>query len=151
MILLSLLIGIVAGLRALVAVAFVSWAIRLGIFDLQNGYLAFLGYRWTPLILTIAAIGELISDKLPHTPSRKVPAQFGARIVSGALAGGAIGAATGNWLIGGILGILGAFIGTLSGATVRAGLAKRFKRDLPAALFEDVVAILAALAIVMVI
>ena len=31
------------------------------------------------------ALGELVTDQLPTTPSRTVPVQFGTRIVMGAL------------------------------------------------------------------
>jgi uncharacterized membrane protein len=67
---------------------------------LQNTPLAFLSFVVSPYIITVLAIGELISDQLP--PSRKVPIQFGARLVSGGLCGAAIGA-TGGALIAGLL------------------------------------------------
>lgn len=86
-IMLAFLIGIVAGLRAMTAPAAVAWAAALGWFDVSQTPLAFMGYRWTPWIFTVFAIAELVSDQLPSTPSRKVPLQFGARIVMGALAG----------------------------------------------------------------
>ena len=110
--LLALLIGIIAGLRAMMAPAAVSWAAQLGWLPLAGSWLAFLGYRFTPWIFTLLAIGELVTDQLPSTPSRKVPVQFGARIVSGALSGAAIGAAGGMLAIGAVLGIVGAVIGT---------------------------------------
>ena len=47
-----------------------------------------------------------------------------------------------------VAGVVGAVIGTLGGAAVRAKLAQAFGRDLPAALIEDAVAIGGALAIV---
>jgi uncharacterized membrane protein len=40
-----------------------------------------------------------------------------------------------------VLGAAGAVAGTLGGAAARAKLAAAFRRDLPAALLEDVVAI----------
>lgn len=142
--LLALLIGIVAGLRAMVAPAAIAWAARCGHLDLQGSWLAFLGYRWTPWILSLAALGEIVNDKLPATPSRKVPPQFGARVVSGALCGAAVGIPAGAWIIGLILGAVGAVLGTLGGAAARARLAASFGKDLPAALVEDVVTILIA-------
>ncbi|GAU81114.1 DUF4126 domain-containing protein [Bosea sp. BIWAKO-01] len=147
-VLLAALIGVVAGLRTMMAPAAVSWAAHLGWINLDASPLAFLGYAWTPWILTALAIGELITDQLPSTPSRKVPTQFGGRIVTGALSGAAIGAAAGSLALGAIAGAAGAVAGTLGGATVRAGLARAFGRDWPAALIEDVVAILAAWLIV---
>jgi uncharacterized membrane protein len=106
-----------------------------------------MGYQWTPWILSALAIVELISDQLPSTPSRKVPQQFGARVIMGALAGASIGAAGGQLVIGSIAGIVGAAIGTYGGAAGRAKLAAAFGKDLPAALIEDVVAIGGALLI----
>src|SRR5437660_4564112 len=89
---LAFLIGIAAGLRSMTAPAAVSWAARLGWLHLENTWLAFLGFAYTPYILSALAIGELIADKLPKTPSRKSPMGFIARIVSGALCGAAVGA-----------------------------------------------------------
>ena len=71
--LLAFLIGIVAGMRAMTAPAAISWAARLGQLSLAGTWLAFLGYAWTPWILTLLAAGELVTDQLPSTPSRKVP------------------------------------------------------------------------------
>ena len=76
---LAFLIGVVSGLRALTAPAAVSWAARLGFLKLEGTPLAFMGYVATPYIFSLLAIGELINDKLPKTPSRKVPPQFIAR------------------------------------------------------------------------
>ena len=145
---LAALIGVIAGLRALLAPTIVSWAASQGALNESRSWLAFLGYRWTPWLLSIAAIGELVNDKMPSTPSRKVPPQFGVRIVSGGLSGAAIVAGSGNWIFGLLLGVVGAVIGTLGGAAARGALATAFGRDLPAALLEDVVAIVAGIAIV---
>jgi uncharacterized membrane protein len=148
MLLLALLIGIVAGLRAMIAPAAVSWAAATGHLALSGTWLAFLGHPWTPWILTLLALGELVTDQLPGTPSRKVPVQFGTRIVLGAISGAAIGASAGAMIAGLIAGAIGAVIGTLGGANVRGRLAKAFDRDRPAAFIEDMVAIIGALLIV---
>lgn len=148
MILLSFLIGIVAGLRAMTAPAAVSWAAYLGWLPLGDSWLAFLGYQWTPWIFTVLAIAELVTDQLPSTPSRKVPMQFGTRLLTGAVSGGAIGIAAGSLWLGAIAGLAGAVLGTLGGAAVRARLAAALGRDLPAALIEDVAAIGGAILIV---
>lgn len=146
--LLALLIGVVAGLRAMTAPAAVSWAAWLGWFPLAGSWLAFMASPWAVGVLTLLALGELVTDQLPSTPSRKVPAQFGARLLSGALAGAAIGAGAGLLVAGLVAGIVGAVIGTYAGAALRARLAAAFGRDRPAALIEDVVAIGGALLIV---
>ncbi len=144
----ALLIGIVAGLRTMTAPAAVAWAAHLGWIDLSGSWLAFLGYQWTPWIFTALAALELVGDQLPSTPSRKVPMQFGARLVAGTLSGAAFGIAAGAMVPGLIAGIVGAVIGTLGGAAARARMAAAFGRDLPAALIEDAVAIAAAFLIV---
>lgn len=146
--LLALLIGIVAGLRAMTAPAAISWAAHLGWLPLANTPLAFMGYAYTPYIFTLLAAIELVTDQLPNTPSRKVPTQFGARLASGALCGAALGASAGGLGAGLIAGIVGAVIGTLGGAALRARLAKTLGRDLPAALMEDALAVVGAIAIV---
>ena len=146
--LLALLIGIVAGLRAMTAPAAISWAAHLGWLHLGDSWLAFLGYAFTPWIFTALAIMELITDQLPSTPSRKVPVQFGARIVMGALCGAAVGISGGSALGGAVAGVIGAIVGTLAGADIRGRLARSFGQDRPAAIIEDVVAIIAAFLIV---
>jgi uncharacterized membrane protein len=143
-ILCALILGFVAGLRSMLAPAAISWAAGSGILNVDRTPLAFMGYRYTPIIFTVLALGELIADKLPFTPSRKSPPAFGARIVSGALTGATIGAAVHSLALLMILGAVGAVMGTLAGAGVRARLAALFHRDLPAALIEDVFAILLA-------
>lgn len=145
--LLALLIGVVAGLRAMTAPAGVAWAAHLGWLNLEGSWLAFLGNVWARWILTALALVELVTDQLPSTPSRTVPVQFGARIATGAVSGAAIGAAGGSWVGGLVAGIVGAVIGTLGGRAVRARLAAAFGNDRPAALLEDAVAIGGALLI----
>jgi len=146
--LLALAIGIVAGLRAMTAPAAVSWAASLGWMDLSGSWVAFLGYRWTPWILTVLAAAELVTDQLPSTSSRKVPVQFGTRIIMGALCGAALAAASGSWIVGLVAGAIGAVIGTYGGAAARGRLAAMFGSDRPAAIIEDIVAIAAAILIV---
>jgi uncharacterized membrane protein len=146
---LALLAGVVAGSRTFTAPAAVSWAARLGALNLGDSWLAFMGYTWTPWIFTLLAIVEMVGDQLPSTPSRKVPMQFGARIVSGALSGATIGVGAGSWIVGLIAGVLGAVIGTLGGAEIRSRMAKAFGRDTPAAFIEDAGAIVLGLIVVL--
>ncbi|RWH50120.1 MAG: DUF4126 domain-containing protein [Mesorhizobium sp.] len=125
---LALLIGVVAGLRAMTAPAAVAWGAYLGWLPVAVTWAGFMGHWITVGIFTILAVAELVTDQLPSTPSRKVPQQFGARIVMGAFTG--------------------AVIGTLGGAELRKRLAIAFGKDLPAALIEDAVAIIGGLLIV---
>ena len=148
MIVFALLIGIIAGLRAVTAPAVVSWAAHSRGLPLDGTILAFLGYRFTPWILSLLALAELVTDQLPNTPSRKVPPQFIARILLGGLSGAAIGASSGLLTGGAIAGVIGAVIGTLGGAAGRSKLAKGFASDRPAAIIEDIIAIGGAFLIV---
>jgi uncharacterized membrane protein len=112
---LALLIGIIAGLRAMTAPAAISWAAWSGRLALEGSWLSFLGYSWTPWVFTLLALAEFVGDQLPSTPSRTVPMQFGARLLSGALCGAAIGSPHGAMLGGLIAGVVGAIIGTFGG------------------------------------
>jgi uncharacterized membrane protein len=145
---LCLLIGVVAGLRAMTAPAAVAWAAAAGSPDLSASWLAFLGFRFTPWIVTLLAVGELVTDQLPSTPSRKVPVQFGTRILMGAVCGAALAIPDDMLIVGALAGAIGAVLGTLGGAAARAKLAAAFGSDRPAALIEDLVAIVGAAAIV---
>nr|WP_250810024.1 DUF4126 family protein [Neorhizobium tomejilense] len=145
---LALLIGVVAGLRAMTAPAAIAWAAYLGWLNLSGSWLSFMGTIWAVGIFTILAVVELVTDQLPSTPSRKVPQQFGARLIMGALTGAAIGTPYGGWIVGLVAGIVGAAIGTYGGAAVRGKLAATFGKDPPAAFIEDAVAIVAAYIII---
>jgi uncharacterized membrane protein len=136
-----LLIGVIAGLRTMTAPAAVSWAARLGWLDLAPTSLAFVGHAFTPWLLTLLALAELVTDQLPTTPSRKEPFPFGARVVSGAFSGAAIGVSGGSLVSGTVAGIIGAVIGTFGGHAFRARLAAAFGKDRPAAFIEDAIAI----------
>jgi uncharacterized membrane protein len=87
----AFVLGIVCGLRSMVGLAAASWAARRQQVPLEGTWLAFLGYRFTPYITSLFAVGEIVNDKLPKTPSRLVPPQFAGRVVMGARTGSAIG------------------------------------------------------------
>jgi uncharacterized membrane protein len=139
--LLALLLGMVAGLRTMTAPTLVSWAAHMGWLDLNGTWVTFMGNTWVRWILTLFALVELVVDQLPSTPSRTVPVQFGARIVTGGFSGAAIGAASGAMFSGLLAGIAGAVIGTLGGSAGRARLAAAFGNDHPAAFIEDAIAV----------
>jgi uncharacterized membrane protein len=140
---LAFAIGIVAGLRTFTAPAVVSWAARLSWLDLGNTWAAFLGYAATPYVVSLMALGELVNDKLPKTPSRKSPGPFIGRIVVGAFSGAALcSARKQSFLLGALLGALGAVAGTLGGYEARTRLVKALGvPDLVIALLEDTVAV----------
>ena len=124
---LPLLIGVVAGLRAMTAPAAVSIGAYLGQLSLANTTLAFLSSVWAAGILGLLAVVEFVTDQLPSTPSRKVPQQFGARLLTGGFSGAAIGASGGSLATGLIAGAIGAVIGTYGGARIPIAVG----RDVP--------------------
>ena len=100
-------------------------------------------------MLTLLLVVELVTDQLPKTPSRTVPPQFVARLLTGAFAGAVIGAGTHHTILGIGAGMIGAVLGTLGGYHTRSRLvAANGGRDLPVAVVEDVVAVLGGLAVV---
>lgn len=149
MLLLSLLIGFVSGLRTMTAPALVSWGAALGALPLEGTGLSLLGAPFAPWILTAMAIGELVVDKLPWLPSRMVLIQFLPRLVSGGVSGGAVGVAAGSLWMGVVLGVLGAGLGAVSGAAGRERMSKRVGHDLPGAALEDLVAVGMALGVIL--
>jgi uncharacterized membrane protein len=146
---LEFLIGVIAGLRALMAPTMVSWGAGLGWIPLADTGLHFMGSPITRYILSFLALGELVNDKLPKTPSRTVPPQFIVRILMGGFSGAAIGLAKGSWIVGAVAGAVGAVVGTLGGAAFRRTLVKAIGgKDLPIALLEDAIAIIGGLLII---
>ena len=140
---LVLLLGVVAGLRAMTAPAVVCWGAHLGWLSLSHSPLSFLTSKISLVIFTLLALGELIGDKLPQTPSRTDIFPLIARAVSGALAGAALVITAGAWLLaGGLVGAVGAVIGAFAGYHVRRALTRSAGLpDLPVALLEDLVAV----------
>ena len=141
--LLAFLLGVVAGLRSFTAPAALAWAAHRGWLSLHDAPLSFMASTAATVIFILLAVGELIADQLPSTPSRTAPPGLIARIVTGGLSGVGIGAAgTQSLAVGAILGIVGALFGTFGGYRARTGLVKAFKvPDLVIATLEDVVAI----------
>lgn len=141
--LLTLCLGVVSGLRALTAPAAIAWAAYLGILDLHGSPLAFMGSAIGVGLFTLAAIGEYVNDVLPKTPSRTSPGPLVVRIVMGGLSGACLCAATGQSLgAGAALGAIGGILGAFAGYHARTWLVSSLKvKDLFVAIPEDLVAI----------
>jgi len=141
-------IGMVAGLRSLTAPAVVAWGAHLGWLNLHGSPLAFMGSTTAVAIFSVLAIGELIADKLPMMSKRTAPAPLMARIVTGGLCGACLCAATGQSLFAGaLLGGIGGIVGAFLGYNIRRRLDLHIK-DLVVALCEDVVTVGLALFLV---
>ncbi|OBJ73644.1 DUF4126 family protein [Mycobacterium sp. 1274756.6] len=140
---LALLIGVIAGLRALTAPAVVSWAAMLGWIGLDDTWASWVGQPVTVVLLTLLAVTELVGDKLPGAPDRTIVAQFAARLLAGAFAGTVLGTVWGyRWSSLGA-GLIGAVLGTLGGYAGRQLLINATGgRRLTAGSIEDGVAVL---------
>lgn len=137
----EVLIGVVAGMRsALPGALLVRAARRDGLEDRLPA-----PFRRGPLggSLTLAAIGELVADKVPGTPSRLDVGPFGGRLGAGALAGIGVARLAGRSVVqGGLLGALGAAAGAYAGHHLRRLVVERSSLPDPAvAVAEDAVAV----------
>ena len=129
----AFLLGIIAGLRSLTAPA-VLLLIR------HRSVVAYL--------LGVLAIIEYVVDLLPNTPARTGVVGLGARMLSGAFCGGWLAASEhASLFLGVLLGALGAVAGAYVGLAARTGAIRVIGR-VPAALLEDVLAIVGAILIV---
>lgn len=139
--LLALLIGVIAGLRAMTAPAVVAWGAHISWLNLHGSSLAFMGSMTAVAVFSLLAIGELIADKLPMTPNRTAPVPLLARVATGGLCGACLCAAAGkSLLVGALLGGIGGIVGAFLGYSIRRRLDLHIK-DLPVALCEDAIAI----------
>jgi uncharacterized membrane protein len=147
--LLAFLIGFFGGLRSLTAPAATAWAVYLGWLKIDRP-LSLIGSLPVVAIFTLLAIGELVADKLPQTPSRTAPPGLIARIMMGGLTGACIAAGGAHGIVPGILlGAVGGVVGCFVGYRSRTGLVHALTtRDIYVALAEDVVAILGSLWVV---
>lgn len=139
----SFIIGVITGLRSLTGPAAVSWAAHLGWIDLRQSYLSFLGTKAAVILLSLAALGELVADKLPSTPSRTAAMPLIFRIISGGVCGAAACISAQHFVIAGaFLGAAGAIAGAFSGYRIRHSLVKeRGLPDFGVAVAEDAIAV----------
>ena len=143
-----LALGIVAGLRSLTAPAVVAWGAHLGWLTLHGSPLAFMGSTTAVAVFSLLAIGELIADKLPMIPKRTAPVPLMARVVTGGLCGACLWAAARQSLIAGaLLGGIGGIVGAFVGYGIRRRLDLHIKNFL-VAICEDVIAVGLALFLV---
>jgi uncharacterized membrane protein len=147
---LAFLIGGVTGLRSMTAPAAVAWAAHLQWLDLRNSPVALMGSRGALVIFTLAALLELVADKLPSTPARTAPPGLIARIVFGGLCGACLAAAgMASIALGAFAGAAGGVAGAFGGFEARTRLVRALKvPDAVIACLEDAVAIGAGLFIV---
>ena len=134
-------IGVVAGLRPMMALALVAWGLKRRWIRPGRSPYSRIVYTRSLSRMSDCAISELIADKLPFTRSRLHALPLASRIASGAICGAAINGTAKKYPIeGAALGGLGAFAGAIAGYNVR----QRFNRGMPdfaVALLEDALAL----------
>jgi uncharacterized membrane protein len=129
----AILLGFLAGLRTFTAPA-VLWLMRHG----------------TPLAyaLGVLALAEYTGDLSPKAPPRTHPVGLIARACSGAFCGWAVTSMAGTSVMAGTaLGAVAAVIGAYVGLAARARAITLIGR-VPAAVLEDIVAIVGSVAVV---
>lgn len=139
-------IGVVAGLRSLLAPAVLAWTAHKKFANRSFPLAAFVSRPVSKKIVKLAA-GELLADKLPITPSRISPGPLALRLASGAACGAAVSfLAQKQPKEGAMLGTAGALTGAFGGYYARRSF-RRNHPDLAIAFIEDAVAIALAFGI----
>jgi len=136
-------LGACTGLRTMTPIAVVCWfAFYHQVLHL-SGWRGFTANLFSVIIFTIFALGELIGDKLPKTPSRTAAPGLIARIVFGGFVGLILAQPVVLHPSEAIfVGMLGAVVGTYAGWFVRTRTVTALKcPDWPIALTEDALAI----------
>ena len=143
------LLGVVAGMRSQLPGALLAWRASKGrLPHTPGGPGSVLRRRGSVPLTTLAAVGELVSDKLPRTPSRLEDGPFLGRLTLGAAAGSGVAAAFGGSRIAGaLLGAAGAAAGSVAGHRLREfAVARTGISDTVWAFVEDGLAITLGLA-----
>jgi len=121
-------LGFVTGLRSMTSFALLSWLQADDNSASQGSLETFLDYPAVRIITGLLALGELVGDKLPTTPSRLSPGPLIVRLVIGALAGMSIcHQARRSLILGALFGAAGAGTGSFAGYYGRTTLAKATK------------------------
>src|SRR2546423_12356094 len=80
--LLAIGIGIVAGLRSLLAPAVVAWAAHFDLLNLNGSPLAFMGSRTAGAVFSLLAVGGVIAEKMAKNPKPAATGPLFARILA---------------------------------------------------------------------
>lgn len=137
-----LALGIVTGLRSQLGLVALAWSAPA-----RRSDPTVLRKLRTPVgraVLSLAAGGELVADKLPKNPSRVFPLALGGRLVAGAAVGALVMGEVDRrtTVLAATTGVLGAFAGSYGGAAYRKALPGRTQTpNLPWALGEDAAAV----------
>ena len=137
------LLGVSTGLRSFTPLAVTAWFAHYGKLPVTGTWASWIAHPAAVGLLTTAAVGEFVGDKLPNTPNRTDPVALIGRLTLGGLVGAIVATALRRPLARGVaLGVLGAAAGTYGGFYARRGLTKGAGlSDLPIALTGDAVAV----------
>ncbi|MGI4828617.1 MAG: DUF4126 family protein [Janthinobacterium lividum] len=137
------LLGVSTGLRSFTPLAVVAWFARSGKLPVENTWASWIAHPAAVGVLTAAALGESIADKLPNTPNRTAALPLIGRLALGGTVGAIVATAFRRPIAGGIaMGVVGAAAGTYGGFYLRKGLTKGAGlADLPVAITGDSAAV----------
>lgn len=141
------LLGFATGLRTMTPMAVLCWYAWMRAIPVEGTWAFWTAKPVTAIVFTVLAVGELIGDKLPKTPSRVSPGPLAARLVFGGLVGAISAIALeGPGIEGVVLGVVGAGIGSYVGFMLRRHLVSSFDcADWKIAVPEDLIAIVCAI------
>lgn len=139
-------IGVVAGLRSLLAPAVLTWTARKKFVNRSFPFAGVVSRPVSKKMIKLAA-GELLADKLPFTPNRISPGPLAVRLASGAACGAAVSfLARQSAKEGALLGGAGALAGAFGGYYARRSFSRSYP-DFAVALVEDALAVALAVGI----
>lgn len=119
------LLGVSTGLRSFTPIALTALFAQNGKLPVKGTWAEWIAHPAAVGVLSTAAVGEYVGDKLPKTANRTAPLGLIGRLSLGGLVGAIVATAYKRPLAGGIaLGALGAAAGTYGGFYVRKGLSK---------------------------
>ncbi|MFL6415431.1 MAG: DUF4126 family protein [Bryobacteraceae bacterium] len=132
-------LGAVSGMRSMAAPAIVSRFAHAGLLPLHDSQIKFLSHRNSAKTMAIAAIGEMVADKLPFIPNRTSVFPLVARAASGALSGTAfVRARRRSAVLGGLIGSLAAVAASYGAYKLRKAIGEKLHvPDLIVAVAED--------------
>jgi uncharacterized membrane protein len=139
----AFLVGVAAGGRSMTGLATIAWTTPPGTPPRALDLAASPRGR---ALLTLAAAGELVGDKLPQTPSRLSTQGLTSRIATGALGGAALALRAGgaNPAVAALSGAAGSVAGSYLGAGWRRWAGTEKVNAFVAAIAEDLVTVATA-------
>ena len=140
------LLGASTGLRSFTPLAVTAWFAKTGKLPVEGTWASWIASPAALGLLTAAAVGEYVGDKLPNTPNRTAPLPLLGRLVCGGLVGAVVTTAYRRPLLDGIVfGALGAAAGAYGGFYVRRGLTRNAGwPDFPVGILGDILALVLA-------